>query len=51
MRLGDYIVALSFSLNVLSGLAYGYQHHWLMVLYFCGAAFINLSLILMWVYK
>lgn len=51
MRLGDWVVAISFSLNVLSALAYGYQSQWPMVMYFVGAGLINLSLILAWIYR
>lgn len=51
MRWGDYIVLINFSLNVLCAILYGMQSFWFMVMYFLGAAFINLSIVLMWIYK
>jgi hypothetical protein len=51
MRYGDYIVLISFSLNLLSCIAYAWQAHWISVMYFFGAALINASLVLMWYFK
>lgn len=51
MRWGDYIVMMSFSLNILCMIFYSIELYWFMVMYFAGAAMINLSIILMWVYK
>lgn len=45
MRLGDWIVCVSLSLNVLALVAYAWQGYWLNALYFFGAMLINASLI------
>lgn len=41
MRLGDYVVMVSMSLNVLVALAYAWQGHWLNVWYWLAALQIN----------
>lgn len=51
MRYGDWIVLASLTLNIVSAILYAVQWHWIMVLYFIGAAFINGSLVLMWYFK
>lgn len=51
MRYGDWVVLASFTLNILSAGLYAYQFHWPMVMYFIGAALINGSLIILWLYK
>lgn len=37
MRLGDYVVLVSMSLNLLAALAYARQGHWLNVFYWLAA--------------
>lgn len=45
MRIGDYIVMLSMTLNVSAACAYAYQGHWWNVLYWAAAFGLNLSLV------
>lgn len=45
MRLGDYIIFISITLNLLALIAYAYQGHWRNAVYFFGAFVINASLI------
>jgi hypothetical protein len=45
MRYGDYIVALSITLNASAMIAYSWQGHWLQACYWLGALCINLSLL------
>jgi len=46
-RWGDYVVAVSLTLNTCSVLAYSYQGHWRQALYWIGACLINTSILLM----
>jgi hypothetical protein len=45
MRLGDYIVCISLTLNTCACLAYLYQGHWKQAMYWSGAMLINGSLL------
>jgi len=46
-RWGDYIVAVSLTLNSIAAVTYGIQGHWRQVLYWIGACLINTSILLM----
>ena len=41
MRIGDYVVLVSMSLNVTAAVAYAWQGHWLNVFYWLAALQIN----------
>lgn len=45
MRLGDWVVCLSLTLNVCAFLAYLAQQHWIPALYWFGAASINTAVL------
>ena len=47
MRLGDYIVLLSITLNTCAMLAYLWQGHWAQAVYWCAALQLNLALLWM----
>ena len=47
MRLGDWILCLSMTLNASQMLAYGYQGHWAQSAYWCAALQLNFSLLWM----
>lgn len=45
MRMGDWVVSISVTLNLAAMLAYAWQGHWPYVLYFSGAVAINAAII------
>ena len=45
MRIGDYIVSISFTLNVCAFLAYAWQGYYQQAVYWMGAMLINGSLL------
>ena len=47
MRLGDYILCLSMTLNVCAMLAYAWQRHWAQAAYWAAALQLNLALLWM----
>ena len=47
MRLGDYILCLSMTLNVCAMLAYAYQRHWAQAAYWAAALQLNFALLWM----
>ena len=47
MRLGDYILVLSITLNLLALCAYAYQKHYAQAFFWAAALQLNLSLLFM----